>query len=67
MHFKDQKTSKGSSQIVVDEAFSKDQFMIDNMHLNKAYTNFIHDKKISNLDEKRRILDSFKKRYHESL
>tara|TARA_B100001123_G_C15266171_1_gene1008499 strand:- start:13 stop:1350 length:1338 start_codon:yes stop_codon:yes gene_type:complete len=65
MHFKDQKISKGSSQIVVDEAFSKDQFMIDNMHLNKAYTNFIHDKKISNLDEKRRILDSFKKRYHE--
>ena len=47
MRFQDQKKiSTGSSKLIKKTVFDKDKFMVENMHLNAAYTLHLKKKKL---------------------
>ena len=61
MKFQDQKKIQaGSSKLINKEAFDKDNYMIENMHLNAAYTFYLDKNNINDKRLKNKVLQEFK-------
>ena len=66
MRFQDQKKiSTGSSKLIKKADFDKDKFMVENMHLNAAYTLHLKKKNLEQQGLENPILEDFKKKYIE--
>tara|TARA_Y100000768_G_scaffold386381_1_gene374668 strand:- start:460 stop:1791 length:1332 start_codon:yes stop_codon:yes gene_type:complete len=64
MKFQDQKKIQaGSSKLINKEAFDKDNYMIENMHLNAAYIFYLDKNNINDKSLKNKVLQEFKKNY----